>query len=573
MHLRLILTANQRSLRYPLPPGEHILGSASAADLYLPHPTVSRRHARIVVKTEGATLEDLGSRNGSLVNRRQVHGAVALAAGYQVTFGAVSGVVEAVEPADLEAEVTFPLQALALSPPDASQGQERSSVSASSLEIFTLEHLPTLVDGWMAGASPIELAQEVGSRLFATFPLLKLEVAWVSDGKEAIWFSASSTEGQEESQRPVQAEQGGVRIQGTFFPPSTAQLYGGILETCAKLLALAQGRDAKAVQRSPRKEIPEAAQPPQPPTLDPYLEEVYRQAARIARGEISVLIQGESGTGKEILARYMHAMSGRPTEKFFALNCAALPRDLLEVELFGIDRAVATGVDARAGKFELADGGTLFLDEIGDMGPETQAKILRVLQEQEVFRLGSNRPLPARVRVLAATNRDVEQMVEAGSFRQDLYHRIASWVVELPPLRRRPADIANLAVHFLEQEARQRKIRIAGISRAAMDELLAHRWPGNVRELKSVMARASLFLDDGEMVESRHLWRTLRREMEQPRRSLKERIAQFEEQQIRRALETSRGDAAKAAIALGMSRATMYRRMKELGIQDHGDPD
>ncbi len=354
-------------------------------------------------------------------------------------------------------------------------------------------------------------------------------------------------------------------MRATFYPPSLLEAYGPVIPIGLALVALARsGADRAARVRPPAGPPPL----PTPPSVDPYVQEVYQQAARVARGEISVLIQGESGTGKELLARYMHAASGRPQEKFVALNCAALPRDLLELELFGIERAVATGVDARPGKFELADRGTLFLDEIGDMGLETQAKILRVLQEGEVYRLGSDRPRQAKVRVLAATNRDVEMMVRSDRFRSDLYHRIAAWVVELPPLRRRIGDVPNLAAHFLALEAELRGVKIAGISRAAVEELLAHEWPGNVRELRSVMARAALFLEDGDLVESRHLWRTLRREMERPARTLKERLAELERNQIQLALQSCLGDAEKAAARLGVSRATIYRRMKALGIQD-----
>ena len=250
-----------------------------------------------------------------------------------------------------------------------------------------------------------------------------------------------------------------------------------------------------------------------------------------------------------------------------ALNCAALPRDLLEVELFGIERGVATGVDSRPGKFELADAGTLFLDEIGDMAPETQASILRVLQERLVYRLGGRDPHPARIRVVAATNRDLTPMLEDGRFRGDLYHRIATWVVELPPLRQRRLDIPNLAAFFLAREAERHGRRVGGLTRGAVDALVAFDWPGNIRQLEHEMARAVLFLEDGEVLDTARLHPavlaggTLKRTG-----SLDDARAAVERDEIVAALHAHRGDVAAAAARLGISRATAYRRLKTFGI-------
>jgi two-component system NtrC family response regulator len=283
---------------------------------------------------------------------------------------------------------------------------------------------------------------------------------------------------------------------------------------------------------------------------------------------VAVLITGESGTGKEVLARYLHRASGRSDGPFVALNCAALPRDLLEAELFGIERGVATGVESRPGKFELADEGTLFLDEIGDMSAETQARILRVLQEREVYRLGGRDPRPARNRIIAATNRDLAARLADGSFREDLYHRIATWVVELPPLRQRKADIANLAAFFLEREASRQGRRIAGLSRGALAALSSYTWPGNIRQLENEMARAVLFLDDGDMLESTDLSASIRgrRPPAVGIRALDTILADVERDEIQRALAATGGDVAAASATLGISRATLYRRMKALAI-------
>jgi transcriptional regulator with PAS, ATPase and Fis domain len=287
----------------------------------------------------------------------------------------------------------------------------------------------------------------------------------------------------------------------------------------------------------------------------------------VARGDVGVLVTGESGTGKEVLARYLHAASRRSEGPFIALNCAALPRDLLETELFGIERGVATGVEARPGRFELAHGGTLFLDEIGDMALETQAKILRVLQEGSVHRIGGSTVKKADVRIVAATNRDMRGLLETRQFREDLYYRVATWRVELPPLRRRRADIPNLAVFFLSRAAARHGVHVRGISQSALDRLVADDWPGNIRQLENEMARAVLFLADGDLLDTGRL------QFEPgaagggaPPTRLSDILEQAERSAIAAALESCSGDVEKAADRLGTARSTLYRRIKALGL-------
>jgi transcriptional regulator with PAS, ATPase and Fis domain len=319
----------------------------------------------------------------------------------------------------------------------------------------------------------------------------------------------------------------------------------------------------------PSIELPPPPHPPlpEPATVVSAVRRIYRDAAHVARGEVSILISGESGTGKEVLARYIHAASPQRDHAFVALNCAALPRDLLEAELFGVEAGVATGVSSRPGKFELAHGGTLFLDEIGDMATETQARILRVIQEGEVFRLGGREPRPAHARLVAATNRDVESMMSSGAFRLDLYHRIADWTVLLPPLRDRQADIPNLAAHFLLSASRSQGHYIAGISRAAMTALESYDWPGNIRQLRSEMTRSALFLDGCQLLQTTHLRPDLRSVTRSSPQTLSERLEAVEREVILQALATLGENVADAATALGLSRSTLYRRMKALDIE------
>src|SRR5690606_15676403 len=245
---------------------------------------------------------------------------------------------------------------------------------------------------------------------------------------------------------------------------------------------------------------------------------------------------------------------------------AALPADLLDAELFGIEAGVATGVSARPGRFELAHGGTLFLDEIGDMSLDTQARILRVLQEREVYRVGSHKARPADVRVVSATNRDLEAMVREGRFRLDLFHRIADWRAELPPLRQRAGDIANLAAQFLAQAMATRGLRSGGLSQGAVDLMLRYGWPGNVRELGREMARVALFLGEGEVLTST----LLKPEIQAGTGPVAEGdwlAAQLEREErrvIARALAACGGQVAEAAQRLGVSRSTLYRRIAQL---------
>jgi DNA-binding NtrC family response regulator len=225
----------------------------------------------------------------------------------------------------------------------------------------------------------------------------------------------------------------------------------------------------------------------------PAMQEVYKAIGRVAPQEVTVLILGESGTGKELVARAIYHYSSRSKGPFLAINCAAIPENLLESELFGHEKGAFTGADRRrVGKFEQANGGTLFLDEIGDMTPLTQTKILRVLQGQEFERVGGNEPVKTGVRLIAATNRDLENLVAEGTFRGDLYYRLNVYTIKLPPLRERRDDLRVLAEHFMKRFGRELKKDVRGIASEALELLQHYSWPGNVRELQSVMKQALL---------------------------------------------------------------------------------
>jgi DNA-binding NtrC family response regulator len=234
---------------------------------------------------------------------------------------------------------------------------------------------------------------------------------------------------------------------------------------------------------------------------DPVMKSVLKLADQVAPSDASILITGESGTGKEVMARYIHVHSRRANKPFISVNCAAIPENLLESELFGHEKGSFTGAIARRiGKFEEANGGTLLLDEISEMHPRLQAKLLRAIQERVIDRVGGSQPVKVDIRLLATSNRDMQEEVRKGTFRDDLFFRLNVMALELPPLRQRPGDIAALADHFVKKYAEANGIRITGIAPEVMDTLRSHEWRGNVRELENTMHRAVL-LAQGQVIE------------------------------------------------------------------------
>jgi two-component system, NtrC family, nitrogen regulation response regulator GlnG len=312
--------------------------------------------------------------------------------------------------------------------------------------------------------------------------------------------------------------------------------------------------------------------------------EVYKEIGRVARTEMTVLLTGESGTGKELVARAIHANSDRAHEPFITVNMAAIPRDLMESELYGHERGAFTGAaERRPGKFELAHGGTLFLDEIGEMPVEMQAKLLRVLQEREIDRVGGSRPLQVDVRIVAATNADLARAVEEGRFRRDLYYRLAVVPIRLPPLREREGDVVLLARQFVSKYGEQLKGHPVTLAKDAEPALRAHAWPGNVRELQNVVQRALLALP-GHRLTSKHLLGLLPASSaaEGGVRGLVEAVldspeptggrytaalAAVEAPLIAAALVRTQGNQLRAAELLGMNRNTLRERMRVLGMK------
>jgi two-component system, NtrC family, nitrogen regulation response regulator NtrX len=309
----------------------------------------------------------------------------------------------------------------------------------------------------------------------------------------------------------------------------------------------------------------------------PAMLEVMSQVERVAPSETRVCIRGETGTGKELIARTLHEKSARRNGLFVSLNCAAVPAELIESELFGHEKGSFTGAAARhVGKFEQAHHGTLFLDEIGDMPLAMQAKLLRVLEEGEIERVGGDKPIPVDVRVIVATHRDLEEQVRQGAFREDLYHRIFVFPIVLPPLRERRDDIRVLVEHFAQQLAEQNGWKLKTFAREAIDALEAYPWPGNVRELRNVVERI-LLLNTAAVVDLAAVQRALPQSTRllSPHvngsgateiGTLANRVDAFERETLLLELKRNHNHVTNTAKALGIERSHLYKKCQHLGI-------
>jgi two-component system NtrC family response regulator len=318
--------------------------------------------------------------------------------------------------------------------------------------------------------------------------------------------------------------------------------------------------------------VQETYSPEQLIGTSPAMERVRGLIRRAASSEATVLIVGESGTGKELVARALHAAGPRVSGPFVDVNSAALTETLLESELFGHEKGAFTSAIARRrGKFEQAHGGTIFLDEIGDMPMPTQAKMLRVLQERAFQRVGGDEKIAVDVRVICATNRNLEEAVQGGAFRKDLFYRVNTLVIDIPPLRDRVSDVPDLARHFLARSSRVEKKEIHGLSTAAMEALCSHSWPGHVRELQHAVERAVLVCD-GEEILPEHLPQAVLRARPQPapegsKEGLIETVERLERSMILAALEKCGWVKARAARSLGVTERILSYKMNNLGIE------
>jgi len=311
----------------------------------------------------------------------------------------------------------------------------------------------------------------------------------------------------------------------------------------------------------------------------PAMRAIFDKVAKTAPSSGRVLITGENGTGKELVARAIHDRSPRRERPLVKVNCAALPRELVESELFGHEKGAFTGAtQQRRGKFELADGGTLFLDEVGDMNPSAQAKVLRVLQENELERVGGGETIKVDVRVVAATNKDLHAEIAAGRFREDLYYRLAVVPIELPPLRARREDFPVLVEHLLAQVCADNDRRQKRVVASAMTLLMQHDWPGNVRELKNVVERLAILTGDAELITEPDVCDALPRvKAVKPGFArgtpFKDLVATAEREIIMAALEANDHHVSNTARELQLERSHLYKKMRALGIDHRADEE
>jgi transcriptional regulator with GAF, ATPase, and Fis domain len=305
--------------------------------------------------------------------------------------------------------------------------------------------------------------------------------------------------------------------------------------------------------------------------VSPALNAVLARVAKVAPTDSTVLVTGETGTGKELIARAIHKRSRRSSRAFVGVNCAAVPRDLIASELFGHEKGAFTGAtQRRLGRFELAEGGTIFLDEIGELPPETQVALLRVLQEREFERVGGNAIIRAEVRVIAATNRDLEAAVAEGTFRSDLYYRLNVFPIEIPPLRERKEDITLLVEYFIDRYARKAGRTIRRMNKRSLELLQAYPWPGNIRELQNVIERSVIVCESENFsVDESWLSRQPQAAESKGRAELSLKVAAQEKEMIESALKESGGRVygpLGAATRLGIPRSTLESKIRSLKI-------
>jgi transcriptional regulator with PAS, ATPase and Fis domain len=374
--------------------------------------------------------------------------------------------------------------------------------------------------------------------------------------------------------RPPDQTPYGLLLQGDFPHRRAAR---PLVESVLKMLLLARPEPVHVTVGGDSAEPPELTISSRHVIgrSDP-MTDVYTQLRQLLRGDIPVLITGETGVGKEHIAEILHASSTRRNGPFVAVNCAAIPSELLEAELFGIERGVATGVSARKGKFQLARGGVLFLDEIGDMSLELQAKLLRAIQALEVHPLGARAPEPIDVRIITATNTDLQALIAASGFRRDLYYRVAGFTIHVPPLRQRRDDIPAFVEHFMRLYAEEIGKPVSGITVKALSALAAAPWPGNVRELEHEVRRLVYLCPENHAIDSSMLSTAILYppaqqsfdELEVGRDlDLDAAIAEVERKLIAAALARTKGNRSKAARLLGISRNGLALKMDRLELR------
>ena len=595
VHYRLRGEVAGSSRAYALHPGENWVGSVAGNAIVLPVRGVSRRHALLTLEPEGLTLEDMGSRNGTLVKGVRVQ-RTRLRAGDEIRVGPVRLRLEEVEPEDTAIAITVrsdaPVHGLAADDTTATPIEETGRVGLGLLEAV-IARVCARPEPDLQGLVAL-LSRELGASSMCIFEARKGDpVAIATSGvlpdlsrhrrfvellrgaaASGHAVRATSLEGDVPLTCAIGAGAGPDRLGVVVAGDLKGR--GREVEAVLRVLVVLCQRlrpEALAPAPSPRAEAPDLAFPEgYVPGSSPAMRSLYGQMRALMQGDLPVLLLGETGVGKEFLARILHDSSPRRKGPFVAINCAAIPAELLEAEMFGIGKGIATGVAELRGKFQMAEGGTLLLDEIGDMPLELQAKLLRALQEKEVQPVGGA-PVAVNIRIVTATNSDLNRRMEEGRFRRDLYFRVAGFALHVPPLRERREDVPVLVESFLRAFTREAEKAVRGITVKALRALTEYDWPGNVRELEHELRRLVYLCPEGQAIDSTMISLEVVADA-QPRGSeaaldtmeLARNVQALERRLIQDALGQAGGNRTQAAKLLGISRNGLAIKMEKLGL-------
>lgn len=611
--LCLVARFKDEILRFPLPEGTARLGSSPDNDIPLPFPGVSRAHARVERTPDGVRIVDVGSKNRLIVGGMRVDQADLSVGGF-VQIGRAAVTIEAGSASDVE------LALRVASRGKQSTGHDTASMhSSSSLEHSPAEALKLIRDIEMHGPAAFRKNRQLllgrARNLVRGRALAMVQI--VQSGETEVVAS----DGQLPDLDVIDELAASVMPPGNV-PQLISRLIHDLrfvvatLPSAKKLrcliavfapAALLSPWERDFLQYAARKFFEDDADRPvkvdaQPSTealtIPPEMivgesnamQRVLSSLRATVQSRLDVLLTGETGTGKELFAKTIHSSGQTASGPFVAINCAAIPTELLEAELFGVQGRVATGVDPRPGLFTQAEGGSIFLDEISELQERLQAKLLRVLQEREVLPIGASAPRKIKVRVIAASNADLLQRVQNGTFRADLYYRLRGLQFHLPPLRERRDDIPALVLGFVERASDEHKKHIHGVTRKALALLMEHQWPGNVRELQNEIERAVLMCPDGGTLQGEHFgavrWAidhhaeiepadrpAVRQEEDEPAaaessagNSLQDQVDALERKAILDALRAARGNKTRAAKLLGVTRNGLAMKMARLKI-------
>jgi DNA-binding NtrC family response regulator len=539
--------------------GEVTFGRSRTCTVHIDSEKVSRTHAKLVSRHGEITIEDLGSRNGTKVNGVRIEASTSLSSGDEVVVGPATAVVTITTRASRPTHVgtTAYLEERLAAEADRGLRYQRTFALLMVRLEGAQDEADAALERLVAQLRPMDVIAEYGPDEFA---VLVPEADQTAAEEAAKRF-------EREVGSPACAIKAGVAV----FPSHASQA-GELLSRAHAALLSARTSKVSVVSAPAAEPLPGADDVI---VGDPQMRRVYSLVNKVADTSMTVLIVGETGVGKEVVAEQLHRSSPRNDKPFLRLNCASIPETLLESELFGYERGAFTGADRRKqGYFEAADGGTIFLDEIGEISPGLQAKLLRVLEEHKFTRVGGTKELEVDVRVVCATNRDLEEEVRRGAFREDLFFRVSAFTVVVPPLRDRRAEIGLLAEHFMKSASASFAGINATISQPAMDALLRHAWPGNVRELRNAMERAIVLQDDG-VIELEHLPDRVRLGGARPvtdgggapGSDVREKIAGVERDAIVAAMEACNGNQTHAARKLGLSRRALIYKLEKYGLK------